>query len=107
MKSVSSTLSNILPRSLVFVLALSTSFLSLWTQPTPKPLNLLDQLNSSLKELADRVSPAVVEVKVSGYGIDDDADENDDDARILVKQHLTGAGVILDPNGFIVTNAHL
>jgi serine protease Do len=100
-------MSKVWARLLAFVLVFSTSFLSSAAQSAPKSPNLLEQLNSSLKELADRVSPAVVEVKVSGYGVDDDADENDDDARILVKQHLTGAGVILDPNGFIVTNAHL
>ena len=69
----------------------------------------LDQLNSSLKELAERVSPAVVEVKVWGYGVDDNPGDNDDDdnARSIVKQHVTGAGVILDSNGYIITNAHL
>jgi serine protease Do len=68
----------------------------------------LDQLNTSLKDLAERVSPAVVEVKVLGYGVDDDSGDNDDDStRNIVKQHLSGAGVIIDPDGYIVTNAHL
>lgn len=68
----------------------------------------LDQLNNSLKDLADRVSPAVVEIKVLGYGVDDDSEDTDDDgARNIVRQHLSGAGVILDSTGFIITNAHL
>jgi serine protease Do len=77
-------------------------------QAAAKEKGFLDQLNSSLKDLAERVSPAVVEVKAWGYGVDDDSEDNDDDnARNIVKQHLAGAGVILDPNGYIVTNAHL
>src|SRR5579864_3141053 len=90
--------------TLIFVLSLQP----IHAQAAPKQESFLDQLNSSLKDLAERVSPAVVEVKVSGYGVDDDSrnDEEDDDRRI-VKQHLSGAGVILGSDGYIVTNAHL
>ena len=100
------TASNILARLLGFVLFVSLQVAG--AQSVPVRQSLLEQLNSSLKELAERVSPAVVEVKVLGYGVDDDADDADDDnAHNLVKQRLSGAGVILDSNGYIVTNAHL
>jgi serine protease Do len=97
--------SNIFGRLLLFVLIVS---MQVAAQSVPLRQSLLDQLNSSLKELAERVSPAVVEVKVLGYGVDDDRQDSDDDnGRNLVKQRLAGAGVILDSSGYIVTNAHL
>jgi len=92
--------------SVVFFLMLSLQ--PLCGQTMSQPTGFLDQLNTSLKELAERVSPAVVEVKVLGYGVDDDAEDNDDDtSRNIVKQHVAGAGVILDSNGYIITNEHL
>lgn len=68
---------------------------------------LIEQLNNSLKQLADRVSPAVVEIKVSSYGTNNDDEQDSDNAGDIVKQHLTGAGVILSKDGYIVTSAHL
>ena len=99
------TVSNLLGRFLTFAVVVS---MQVGAQNVPLRQGLLEQLNSSLKELAERVSPAVVEVKVLGYGVDDDREDNDgDNGRSLVKQRLSGAGVILDSNGYIVTNAHL
>jgi serine protease Do len=86
---------------LAFVLVLSGE--ALGAQASPASQNILDQLNSSLKELAHRVSPAVVEVQTWAYQIDDD----DDNVPSVVKSHLTGSGVILDSMGYIVTNAHV
>jgi serine protease Do len=103
------------PKSLCDVLAfLLACFLmfplqSIYGQELTRQENFLNQLNNSLKDLAERVSGAVVEVKVLGYGVDDeDLEDNEDDStRNIVKQHVAGAGVILDPDGYIVTNAHL
>jgi serine protease Do len=101
-----SSLLHVVAGLLAFILV--SSLQAMHGQAVPKQKSFLDQLNSSLKNLAERVSPAVVEVKAWGYGVDDDSEDNDDDnARNIVKQHLAGAGVILDPDGYIVTNAHL
>jgi serine protease Do len=69
----------------------------------PGPLR---QLSSALSQLADKVSPAVVQIVVSGYG-PTAPDERHTDAAFVARQHGIGSGVIVDPAGYIVTNAHV
>lgn len=65
----------------------------------------LRQMSSSFESLVARVSPAVVEIFVSGYGAAE-ADENNPSAPIS-RQSSLGSGVIVDPDGYIVTNYHV
>jgi serine protease Do len=69
----------------------------------PDPLHGLD---AALKTLTARVSPAVVQVLVSGYGSVSGEDE-ESAAAVVERQHSVGSGVIVDANGYIVTNAHV
>jgi len=66
----------------------------------------LRQLSNALSQLADKVSPAVVQVIVSGYG-PTSADERHTDAAFIARQRGIGSGIIVDPAGYIVTNAHV
>ena len=67
--------------------------------------SLLRALDNSLETVVSRVSPAVVQIVVSGYGPSEEHGHTDT-ARI-VRQHATGTGVIVDPDGYIITNAHV
>jgi serine protease Do len=65
----------------------------------------LVQLNNALEGLAAKVSPAVVQILVTGYG--PVHEENRTQTALIVRQHAVGSGVIVDPAGYIMTNAHV
>jgi serine protease Do len=73
------------------------------TQKEEPPQDALHALNTSLQSLTARVSPAIVEILVSGFG----PVEQSSRAAYYGRQHSLGSGVILDPNGYIMTNAHV
>jgi serine protease Do len=67
--------------------------------------DLLHQLSSSLEDVVGKVSPAVVQIIVTGYGpVGGDAQGN---TALIARQRVTGSGVIVDPAGYIITNAHV
>jgi len=80
-------------------------------KPQPKPdesasaAASLVQLNNALEGLAAKVSPAVVQILVTGYGTQHE--ENRQQTALIVRQHAVGSGVIVDPSGYIMTNAHV
>ena len=90
----------------VFVLAATFGLLmppSRLAAQSANPAGLAD-LSRSLQQLAERVSPAVVQIFVTGYGAHDETDRS---ASSPVIERGTGSGVIVDANGYIVTNAHV
>jgi len=66
----------------------------------------LVELNNDLEALAAKVSPAVVQILVTGYGPLREEDHGTQTA-LIVRQHAVGSGVIVDPDGYIMTNAHV
>jgi serine protease Do len=76
--------------------------------PPAKPVeapNVLVQLNGALESLAAGVSPAVVQILVTGYGPLREEDRSR--TALIVRQHAVGSGVIVDASGYIMTNAHV
>jgi serine protease Do len=65
----------------------------------------LTQFNDALESLAAKVSPAVVQIQVTGYGPLHQEDRAQ--TAFIVRQRAVGSGVIVDPNGYIMTNAHV
>ena len=61
--------------------------------------------HDSLQKLASKVSPAVVQIEVAGFGPAIEGDRKD--TVLIVHQHGAGAGVIVDPDGYIMPNAHV
>jgi S1-C subfamily serine protease len=76
--------------------------LTLSAQSTQQPS--LGWFSQSLQRLVEQFSPAVVQVNAQGLG----RERNDESATGRVRtERGAGSGVILDPDGYIVTNAHV
>src|SRR5512137_2504937 len=65
---------------------------------------VLHELNAAVSRLVARVSPAVVQIRVTGYGPAGDA--GGAEGPLVSRQRTIGSGVIVDPAGYVLTNEH-
>ncbi len=79
------------------------------TQPAPPRSDagggILREMNRAMIQLADRVSPSVVQVQVTGYR--PAGPDGRTESAFVARQHAVGSGVIVASDGYVLTNNHV
>ena len=65
----------------------------------------IQKLNNEVAQVLTQVSPAVVQIRVTGFGPSEKGARTE--AVVVERRHSLGSGVIVDPEGYILTNAHV
>ena len=64
----------------------------------------LSELSDSFESLVSKISPAVVQIFATGYG---PGATGETTSGLIAKRRAAGSGVILHPDGYVITNAHV
>ena len=70
----------------------------------PSVFSSLDQLSGAIENLVSHVSPSVVRIRVTRFGATGEGGRTD---LVVGQEEAIGSGVIVDPEGYILTNAHV
>jgi serine protease Do len=91
---------------LTFALVCSSFPSALYCQnPPAAPSTILQDYDQAIDDVAEKAMRSVVEIEVTGYGVPEH--DEDSNSQMLQRQRSLGSGVIVDPDGYIITNNHV
>jgi serine protease Do len=90
----------------IFLQCLSISLAAQAFAQVPPAAKSANQLDAMVDALIKKVSPSVVQIIVTAYGPIEDSGRGNTGV-ILGRQRASGSGFVIDPEGYILTNAHV